>query len=143
MRYLGVNDEERLKNDKGDRVNSDPGPCILCGPGVGIKDQLSQQGGDDNYVTPTPTPESASVWDVFDEGAPDAGNESGEPDMGEGKSLPPAEPELEPTIKHVEPETEPAILDSDIIWLDDLYARAAMIVKPISGSSMRRVSARG
>ena len=90
--------------------------------GVGIKDRLSQQGGDDNYVTPTPAPESASVWDVFDEGAPDSGNESGEQDTGEGESLPPAEPELEPTIKRVEPETEPAILDSDLIWFDDLYA---------------------
>jgi len=46
--------------------------------GVGIKDRLSQQGGDGNYVAPTPTPESASVWDVFDDEEPAAGNESGE-----------------------------------------------------------------
>ena len=90
--------------------------------GIGIKDRLSQQGGDGNYVAPTPTPESASVWDVFDEGVPDADNESGEQDMGENESLPSAEPELEPTIKRVEPENEPAILDSDLIWVDDLYA---------------------
>ena len=93
--------------------------------GVGIKDRLSQQGADDNYIAPTPTPESASVWDVFDDEEPDAGNESvesGEQDMGEGESLPPAEPDLEPTIKHVEPETEPAMLDSDLIWFDDRYA---------------------
>lgn len=66
--------------------------------GVGIKDRLSQQGVDDNYIAPTPTPESASVWDAFDDEEPDAGNESvesGEQDIGEGESLPPAEPELE------------------------------------------------
>ncbi len=90
--------------------------------GVGIKDRLSRQGGDDNYVAPTPAPESASVWDVFDEDAPDVGNESGEQDMGEGESLPPAEPELEPTSNRAEPVAEPAILDSDLIWFDDQYA---------------------
>ena len=90
--------------------------------GVGIKDRLSRQGGDDNYVAPTPAPESASVWDVFDDDAPDASNESGEQDMGEGESLPPGEPELEPTSNRAEPETEPAILDSDLIWFDDRYA---------------------
>ena len=52
--------------------------------GVGIKDRLSRQGGDDNYVAPTPTPESASVWDVFDDEEPATGNESGEQDMGDG-----------------------------------------------------------
>jgi len=90
--------------------------------GLGIKDRLSQQGGDGNYVAPTPTPESASVWDVFDDEEPDAGNESGEPDMGENESLPLAEPELEPTSNRAEPETEPAMLDSDLIWFDDRYA---------------------
>jgi len=91
--------------------------------GLGIKDRLSQQGVDDNYIAPTPTPESASVWDVFDDEEPDAGNESvesGEQDMSEGESLPPAEPELVPTS--AEPETEPAMLDSDLIWFDDRYA---------------------
>jgi len=86
--------------------------------GVGIKDQLSQQGVDDDYAAPTPTPESASVWDVFDDEEPDAGNESvesGEQDMGEGESPPPAEPELVPTS------SEPAMLDSDLIWFDDLH----------------------
>jgi hypothetical protein len=71
--------------------------------GFGIKDRLSRQSGDDIYVAPTPAPESASVWDVFDEEEPDAGNESGEQDTGEGESLPPAEPDLEP-------------------WFDDRYA---------------------
>jgi|LGVF01.1.fsa_nt_gb hypothetical protein len=90
--------------------------------GFGIKDRLSQQGGDGNYVAPTPTPESTSVWDVFDDEESDAGNESGEPDMGENESLPLAEPELEPTSNRAEPETEPAMLDSDLIWFDDRYA---------------------
>jgi len=96
--------------------------------GVGIKDRLSRQGGDDNYVAPTPAPESASVWDVFDDKEPDAGNESdesgtsGEQDTGEGESLPSAEPELEPTGNRAEPVAEPAILDSDLIWFDDRYA---------------------
>ncbi|NOQ33799.1 MAG: hypothetical protein GQ567_06380 [Methanosarcinales archaeon] len=90
--------------------------------GVGIKDRLSQQGGDGNYVAPTPTPESASVWDVFDDEEPAAGNESGEQDMGESESLPPAEPGIELTSAHAELETEPAILDSDLIWFDDRYA---------------------
>jgi len=73
--------------------------------GVGIKDRLSQQGGDGNYVAPTPTPESASVWDVFDDEEPAAGNESGEQ---ERYSI--------------------AILYGSMIG-----TRAAMIVKPISG----------
>ena len=90
--------------------------------GLGIEDRLSQQGGDDNYVAPTPAPESASVWDVFNDKEPDAGNESGEQDMGGGESLPPAESGLEPTSNRAEPETEPAILDSDLIWFDDRYA---------------------
>jgi hypothetical protein len=95
--------------------------------GFGIKDRLSQQGGNENYVAPTPTPESASVWDVFDDEEPATGNESGESDksdeqdMSESESLPPAEPELEPTSNRAEPETEPAILDSDLIWFDDRY----------------------
>jgi len=90
--------------------------------GFGIKDRLSQQGGDGNYVAPTPAPESASVWDVFDDTEPDAGNESGEQDMGEGESLPPAEPGLEPTSNRAEHVAEPVILDSDLIWFDDRYA---------------------
>ena len=93
--------------------------------GFGIKDRLSRQSGDGDYVAPTPAPESASVWDVFDDEEPATGNESdksGEQDMGESESLPPAEPELEPTSNRAEPETEPAILDSDLIWFDDRYA---------------------
>ncbi len=96
--------------------------------GFGIKDRLSRQSGDGNYVAPTPTSESASVWDVFDDEEPDAGNESsesgnsGEQDTGKGESLPSAEPELEPTSNRAEPETEPAMLDSDLIWFDDRYA---------------------
>ncbi len=93
--------------------------------GFGIKDRLSRQGGDGNYVAPTPTPESASVWDVFDEAEPATENESGESgeqDMGEGESLPSAEPRLEPTSNSVEPVAEPAMLDSDLIWFDDRYA---------------------
>ncbi len=90
--------------------------------GFGIKDRLSRQGGNENYVAPTPAPESASVWDVFDEEEPDAGNESGESgEQDTGESLPPAEPELEPTSNRAEPETEPAILDGDLIWFDDRY----------------------
>ena len=89
--------------------------------GFGIKDRLSQQGGDGDYVAPTPAPESASVWDVFDDKEIDAGNESGESgeqDTEEGESLPPAEPVLEPTSNRA----EPAILDSNLIWFDDRYA---------------------
>ncbi len=88
--------------------------------GFGIKDRLSRQGGDGNYVAPTPTPESASVWDVFDEAEPATGNESGE--SGEGESLPSAEYELEPASNRAEPVAEPAMLDSDLIWFDDRYA---------------------
>jgi hypothetical protein len=47
---------------------------------------------------------------------------SGEQDTGEGGSLPSAELELEPTSNRAEPVTEPAILDSDLIWFDDRYA---------------------
>jgi len=96
--------------------------------GFGIKDQLSRRGGDGGYVAPTPAPESASVWDVFDDEEPGAGNESGESgtsgeqDTGEGESLPSAEPELEPTSNRADPVTEPAILDSDLIWFNDRYA---------------------
>ncbi len=90
--------------------------------GFGIKDRLLQQGGDGDDVAPTPAPESASVWDVFDDKDPDAGNESGERDTGEGESSSPAEPALEPTSSRAETETEPAILDSDLIWFDDRYA---------------------
>jgi len=88
--------------------------------GFGIKDRLSRQGEDANYVAPNPTPESASVWDVFDDEDPATGNESGEQDTG--GSLPTTESGLEPTSNRVEPVAEPAILDSDLIWFDDRYA---------------------
>ena len=85
--------------------------------GFGIKDRLSRQGGADNYVVPTPSPESASVWDVFDE-EPAASNESGEQDVGEAEPLPTEEPKIELTSDYA----EPAMLDSDLIWFDDRYA---------------------
>nr|QNO50478.1 hypothetical protein EGLMOMJH_00017 [Methanosarcinales archaeon ANME-2c ERB4] len=85
--------------------------------GFGIKDRLSRQDGDGNYVAPT----NASVWDIVYDEEPDVGNESGkagEQDVSEGESLPTAEPALPPTGNRAEPE----ILDSDIIWFDDRYA---------------------
>ncbi|MHC1574558.1 MAG: hypothetical protein ACXQTY_01960 [Candidatus Methanogasteraceae archaeon] len=126
---MGVYDEERIETDEENRVYSDPGTCILCCHGFGIKDWLSRQSGDGVYVSPTPAPESVSVWDVFDEGEPGRGNESeesgtsGEQDTGEGESLSSAEPELEPTGNRAEPVAEPVIHDSDLIWSNDRYAR--------------------
>ncbi len=85
--------------------------------GFGIKDWSSRQGGDGNYVAPT----TASVRDVLYDEDPATGNESGksgEQDMNEDESLPPAEPALPQTGNRV----EPGILDSDLIWFDDRYA---------------------
>jgi len=82
--------------------------------GFGIKDWLSRQGGDDNYVAPTTAPAGDVLY-------PATGNESGmsgEQGTSAGESLPPAEPELAPTGNHAEPD----ILDSDLIWFDDLHA---------------------
>ena len=80
--------------------------------GFGIKDRLSRQGGADNYVAPTLVSESASVWDVFDEESATS-NESGE-----------HEPlvQEEPVIELAGNRSEPAMLDSDLIWFDDQYA---------------------